>query len=103
MQQGVKFTEVWNIVQVKYIFWLDAISSCEAQIKLIEMVQTTPPPPPSLWEKADPPFFANISKTNHPSPPLPLIKEVVVVVGGGSIQLLCNKADIGSLSWIFHV
>ena len=65
MQQGVKFTEVWNIVQVKYIFWLDASSSCEAQIKLIEMVQT----PPSLWEKADPPFFANISKTNHPSPP----------------------------------
>ena len=101
MQQGVKFTEVWNIVQVKYIFWLDASSSCEAQIKLIEMVQTTPPP--FFMGKSWPPFFANISKTNHPFPPLPLIKEVVVVVGGGSIQLLCNKADIGSLSWIFHV
>ena len=56
MQQGVKFTEVWNIVQVKYIFWLDAISSCEAQIKLIEMVQTTPPPP-FFMGKSWPPLF----------------------------------------------
>ena len=67
MQQGVKFTEVWNIVQVKYIFWLDASSSCEAQIKLIEMVQTTPPP--LLYgKKLTPPFLQIFRKLTTHSP-----------------------------------